>query len=162
MVKRRIFIFVAMGMMAFFIGMARYHSTPKFKDIDGHTINFHDEHNRWVVLNYWASWCKPCIKEIPELNSFYQAHRNKDAIVVGVNVDHVSGIALNEIIAKMNVKFPTLKHDPAAKLGIKHIEGLPATFIVAPNGKVAKQIYGAQTQEKLEKAIGLPPQEMFA
>jgi len=162
MVKKISFfvVFIAIAVSAFLYGRMLYQ--PVFHDAAGSDFKFADYRGKWIVVNYWASWCKPCIKEIPELNAFYQAHRDFDAIVVGVNFDHVPPQQLSMIIQEMGVTFPTLREDPSKMLGIKSLPGIPATYIISPIGKIKTHLFGIQTRESLEREIGLPPQKMLA
>ena len=121
-------------------------------DIEGHQFTLKDYRGKWIIVNYWASWCKPCHKEIPELNAFYLKHHNKDAIVLGVSYDPIKGQELNELIHKIGIQYPILASDPAAQLGIDSIPGLPATYIIDPNGKLHTPLFGEQTVKSLEKA----------
>lgn len=108
---------------------------------------------KWVVINYWASWCKPCYKEIPALNAFAKKYKEK-VEVLGVSYDHVEVDQLPAIIKKMGIEFVTLKYDPALKLGIEHVPGLPATYIINPKGKLVKTLLGEQTEKSLARNIG--------
>ena len=69
---------------------------------------------RWVVINYWAEWWKPCLEEIPELNAFGAAHPEQ-VLLVGVNYDGVKGEALQPLIEKFTIDFPVIE-DPAGTL----------------------------------------------
>lgn len=102
---------------------------------------------QWVVVNYWAQWCKPCIKEIPELN---QLHANHDTIVVlGVNFDGEVGETLKDQEEQLGIAFPTLDYDPSAELGIERPKALPTTVIITPQGKVLEKLIGPQTEQSL-------------
>jgi thiol-disulfide isomerase/thioredoxin len=107
---------------------------------------------RWVVINYWAEWCTPCIKEIPELNEL--AEQNPDLAVVGVNFDDAEGEELARQITQLGIAFPILAEDPAARLGIPRPAVLPTTLILDPEGKLANTLVGPQTLESLAAAIG--------
>lgn len=125
------------------------------QDIDGKVIQLADYRGKWLVINYWAAWCGPCAKEIPELNAFYQAHKDHNAVVLGVNYDGLTAGKLHELVKKLNIHYPILATDPKSALGIQHVPGLPATFIVSPEGKLVKTLYGEQSQASLEKATHL-------
>lgn len=102
---------------------------------------------QWVVVNYWAQWCKPCIEEIPELNALDAAH--DDIAVLGVNYDGATGEALASQIEALGVAFPTLPSDPAELLGQPRPSVLPTTFILNPEGELLASLVGPQTQETL-------------
>lgn len=123
-----------------------------FKDSQGQTVDFAQFRGKWVILNYWASWCKPCYKEIPALNSFYQRHKN-NVVVLGVSYDQVSGKKLQQVIDKMKIQFPTLSSDPATALGLGNVPGLPATYIFNPQGKLSQRLLGIQDYASLASAI---------
>ena len=105
-----------------------------------------------LVINYWAQWCKPCIKEIPELNEFNEAH--PDVQVLGVNYDGLLGEELAAQEEALGIEFPTLLQDPAAALGVPRPVVLPTTLIVDSSGKVLETLLGPQTLESLESALG--------
>jgi len=107
---------------------------------------------QWVVINYWAQWCKPCIKEIPELNELDQQYAK--ITVVGVNYDDASGQDLAQQVAKLGIKFAMLGADPAAELGVSRPVVLPTTLILDPAGQLATTLIGPQTLESLAQATG--------
>jgi len=126
---------------------------PVFKNTQGQSFRFSDYHGKWVIINYWASWCRPCYKEIPELNAFYQKNKDNKAIIVGVDFDHDQGRALRNKIQRMNIKFPVITTDPAKLFGIGHVPGLPASYVINPRGKLVKRLLGPQTRQGLEAVI---------
>ena len=107
---------------------------------------------QWVVINYWAEWCKPCLAEIPELNELDQHYA--DVTVLGVNYDGESGEALAAQVEKLGVEFHTLARDPAAELGVARPAVLPTTYILDPEGIVRHTLIGPQTLESLAEALG--------
>ncbi len=108
---------------------------------------------QWVVINYWARWCKPCIEEIPELN---ELDRRFDAItVLGVNYDGATGEELAAQATELGVTFRLLEQDPAAELGVARPVVLPTTLIVAPDGRHHSTLVGPQTVASLARATGL-------
>ena len=113
-------------------------------------LDLNEYKGRWVVINYWAKWCKPCIKEIPELNAL--ADRYAQVSVLGVNYDGATGADLEEQVKALGVGFPTLEQDPAAQLGIPRPVVLPTTLVVNPEGKLSSTLVGPQTLESLEQA----------
>lgn len=124
---------------------------PIIKTITGEKIDFNHLERNWVVINYWANWCEPCKKEIPELNAFSESHDN--VYMIGVNYDGIDTHQLTEVIAKNDIHYFNSLLDPSVSLGIGDIPGLPVTFIFNQQGKLEKTLYGPQTRKSLAKAI---------
>ena len=117
----------------------------------GNTASLSAYEGQKLVINYWAQWCKPCIKEIPELNEL-AVHRS-DIAVLGVNYDGLVGDELNAQIEALGIEFPTLAADPSAELGVPRPVVLPTTFIVDQSGAVIDTLLGPQTLATLEAAL---------
>jgi thiol-disulfide isomerase/thioredoxin len=111
-----------------------------------------DDKGSWTFVNYWAKWCKPCIKEIPELNLL---HKRDGVRVLGVNYDGAQSDDLQSQLASLDVQFPTLTADPAARYGIDRPEVLPTTLVIAPDGTLKAVLVGPQTEHSLLKVAGL-------
>ena len=114
-------------------------------------IEIKDFGNEWLVINYWASWCKPCIKEIPELNKLHQSR--EDITVVGVNYDGISGQELSKESSKLGIKFPNLLADPSPTLKTSRPIVLPTTMIVDKELKLRNRLIGPQTLESISLSI---------
>ena len=105
---------------------------------------------QWVVINYWAKWCKPCITEIPELNGLNQDY--DQVSVFGVNYDGSTGDELEQELIELGVEFPTLAVDPAEQLGVPRPRVLPTTLVIDPEGTLRDTLLGPQTLETLTLA----------
>lgn len=103
---------------------------------------------QWLLINYWAEWCGPCRKEIPELNRLAQ-HPQAAVQVLGVNYDGVQGEALARQSQALGIEFRVLAEDPAERLQLPRSQALPVTFIVDPQGRLRKQLVGEQTEQGL-------------
>lgn len=115
-----------------------------------------DRMGEWTFVNYWANWCKPCIKEIPELN---RLHALDGVRVLGVNYDGAVGDDLQAQLDNLDVQFPTLSTDPEARYDIERPQVLPTTLVINPKGELRAVLVGPQTEESLLKVAGLghPP-----
>jgi len=123
------------------------------KDTEGHSISFSSLKGKWVLINYWAGWCKTCIEEIPELNRFYHKHGDKDVALFSYNYDALPLYRQNQMIKKFHITYPSLLADPSFALGLGDIVGVPVTFIFNPKGELIDTLYGGQNVETLEQAI---------
>ena len=109
---------------------------------------------KWVVVNYWATSCPPCIKEIPQLEAFHQRHKNHDAVVLGVDFEDISLAWLKDFMDSMSMSYPVLRSDPSQQVtpfGV--IVMLPTTFIITPAGELVAHQAGAVTAADLEAFI---------
>jgi thiol-disulfide isomerase/thioredoxin len=120
--------------------------------VDGSSGKLNDFRGNWLVINYWADWCPPCIKEMPELSKFYNA--NKDSVLVlAYNFDRLEGEELSDQIQRFGVDIPSIINDPGLLFGWESPPSLPATYIINPQGELLHTLIGPQTQESLEKYI---------
>ena len=121
-------------------GEDKANSVPGVSDFKG----------QWIVINYWAKWCKPCLKEIPELNEFDRKFDN--VTVLGVNYDGATGDDLSQQIRDFSIEFPVLSNDPATQLGTRRPSVLPTTLILNPQGELTATLVGPQTVLSLARA----------
>jgi thiol-disulfide isomerase/thioredoxin len=117
-------------------------------DIEGQGHRYTDIKDKWFIVNYWATWCGPCIKEIPELNEL--AHEQADRLqVFGVNWDEPEAEARLTQAKKMKIQFPVYAGDPSAQLGIEKPNVLPSTYVFAPGLVLVDELIGPQTRESI-------------
>lgn len=100
---------------------------------------------RWLVINYWAEWCGPCRKEIPELNRLAEELQEQQVRVLGVNFDALQGEELRTAAEQLGIRFTVLASDPAPRLGLAPSQVLPVTWLIDPQGRVREQLPGEQT-----------------
>ncbi|MEM6483980.1 MAG: TlpA disulfide reductase family protein [Pseudomonadota bacterium] len=110
-----------------------------------------DERGQWTFINYWAEWCAPCIKEIPELNAL---HAREGYRVLGINFDGETGENLAVQEQKLGVTFPTVGEDPTNRFSVQTPSVLPTTLVVSPDGTLVEVLVGPQTQESLMAVTG--------
>ena len=114
---------------------------------NGSNTNINDLNGNWILINYWADWCAPCIKEIPELNDF--AAENKSIKVYTFNFDELEIDDLKPIAKKFNIKVPSLVTHPRDVWGIATPPAVPATYFINPNGEIALSLFRPQTKDSL-------------
>lgn len=125
-------------------------------DLEGKTSLLSDYKGKWVVLNLWATWCPPCLVEIPDLVLFHEAHKDKDAIVIGVNyedneAEKIKAFAESQMINYPIVRFNQRVDGRTTPLGA--LQGLPTTYMIAPDGTVVAARTGMVDQKMLEEFI---------
>ena len=107
-----------------------------------------------TVINFWADWCPPCIKEIPELNALYE--ENKDELNVYLfHFDELAGAELDEQLARFNARIPALLTSPYQIFEIDIPETLPVTVIIDRDLNVKEVLRGPQTKESIIQRLEL-------
>ena len=121
--------------------------------LDGKTFDLAAQRGKWVIVNYWATWCVPCIKEMPDISRFVAAHEN--VVAIGLAYEDSEPADVKAFLAKHPVAYPiaqvTLDQPPK---DFDEPRGLPTTYLISPDGKVAKHIVGPVTEASLEAIIG--------
>jgi len=119
--------------------------------IEGNVIQPTDWKDKWVYINYWAEWCKPCAEEIPELNKFAAGRQN--VMVVGVNFDNPDSVVALQQMNKMRIDFAVVTNDSAQAVFPHTVpQGLPGTIVINPEGKIVRTLQGPQTESSLLQA----------
>ncbi|MDH5542182.1 MAG: redoxin domain-containing protein [Nitrospinota bacterium] len=112
-----------------------------FITLDGRSEELSSLAGKWVILNFWATWCPPCKKEMPSLESFLQEKGDKDVVVVLVSIDR-SPEMVRDFVGKIGIR-ETIYHDPEMKLGEKFmLDAVPTTFVINPGGRLVAYAKG--------------------
>ena len=124
----------------------------KVDTVDGSSYELAAHRGKWVVVNFWATWCAPCIKEMPELSKLDE--RRDDIEVIGLAYEEIEPQAMLDFLKRRPVVYPVAILDVYAPPGdFATPRGLPMTFLIAPDGKVAKEFLGPVTTPEIETAM---------
>ncbi len=124
------------------------------KDTAGIKHQLSDYKGKWVLVNYWATWCPPCLEEVPDLVNLYDQRRKKDLMVLGIVLDYKSAKEVAEYVDDMLMSYPIVLGDDAVTAQIGSADVLPTTFIYNPQGELVKIKRGLITKQYIEKIIG--------
>lgn len=156
MIKRLNPLFL-LALLAVSAGLRAEGAGFTYTDMAGNPIKLSDYKGKWVVVNYWATWCPPCLEEIPELVNFHDRHKDSDAVVVGINMEKKDRQQLSAFVDDYLVSYPVVQiTDDMPLLG--NIPGLPTTYLIDPSGKPAAVQVGQVTSEMLEAFMAEYPE----
>ncbi len=118
-------------------------------DTQGQRHRLADYKGRWVVLNFWATWCVPCIQEIPEIALFHRAH--DDVVVIGVAIDAEDVAKVKQFAVKAGHDYPLVIADERVEKQLGAMRALPTTRIYDPEGKLVYDKPGRVDRKFLEE-----------
>jgi peroxiredoxin len=106
-----------------------------FKDTQGKMQRLVDYRGKWVLVNFWATWCPPCQEETPGLIELHNAHKNKDLVVIGVALDSTR-VAVDEFTKKYAITYPVVFSSyTTAETEVGVVDALPTSYLYDPSGK---------------------------
>lgn len=121
-------------------------------DTSGKPQRLADAKGQWVVVNFWATWCAPCVKEIPDIAAFAKEAGGK-VRVIGIALDWDDKAKVSAFARKTGHTYPLVLGDDASEKAFGKVKGLPTTFVYDPQGKIAYQKTGTVTRELLHRVI---------
>lgn len=121
----------------------------QFKLLNGQSKQLSDYQGDWLLINYWAEWCPPCLKEIPELNAL-----SKEGIrVLAVSYDKLSNHELEQQKDKYQIQYDMIATSPMPYLPMERPSGLPANYLFTPKGEMIGPLLGKQDKESIMALI---------
>ena len=126
--------------------------TLQVSTVDGKAYDLKAHRGQWVVVNFWATWCGPCLKEMPELSALDAMREHVE--VVGLAYEDIEPAAMQAFLQKHPVVYPVAildVYDPPKDFATPR--GLPTTYLITPDGKVAMHFLGPVTANDIDTAI---------
>ena len=152
---------VLIFLVTLFVTTANAGDTVDFTlpDMSDKPVSLSDFRGKWVVVNYWATWCPPCLEEIPDLVDLYDNNRDK-LVVLGINHEEVNDEYLKEFVESHLISYPVLRAEPVPVTPLGPVLGLPTTYIISPEGEAMARQEGPVTREAIEKYIARKQAQM--
>lgn len=150
---------LAMMLLAIIAGAATHAHAFQLKDTSGSPQRLVDLKGKWVIVNFWATWCAPCVKEIPELAAFATAQGDKVRLLgIALDWDETGKPETDERKVKAFAKkightYPLVLGNDASEKMFGKMKGLPTTIVYDPAGKIVYQKTGVVTSELLRRVM---------
>ena len=124
----------------------------ELKDTSGAPQRLADLKGKWVVVNFWATWCAPCVKEIPDIAVFAKEQGDRTR-VLGVALDWDSEKQVLAFARKVGHNYPLVLGTEASEKAFGKMKGLPTTIVYDPSGKIVYRKTGTVTKELLTRIV---------
>ncbi|MCD6024597.1 MAG: Redoxin domain protein [Fibrobacteria bacterium] len=121
--------------------------------LEGKTYSFGPGDGKVTLAVFWATWCQPCLMEIPSLNEWHAKYRDRGFRVVSINIDDPEGQKMAAIYQKYDIIYPMLMDDGTSEQKFGGLQALPTSFLLGRDGKVRKAFVGLHPPKVVEKAI---------
>ena len=121
------------------------------EDLQGKTHRLSDYRGKWVLVNFWATWCPPCLSEIPELSALHNSH--KDLVVIGIAMDYSSAKSVADFARTHGISYPIVLGNRKIAAGIGELDVLPTSYLYSPTGEQVSSQAGEVTRESVESYI---------
>ena len=123
------------------------------KTLDDKEFDLSKQNGKYVIVNFWATWCSPCLKELPDISAFVTRHKDKVA-AIGLDFEDTDKADVVKFLKSHELSYPVAQVDPDhPPKDFDEPKGLPNTYVIAPDGHVAKAFLGPVTTKDLEAAI---------
>jgi len=122
-------------------------------DTNGQMQSLEQYKGKWLIVNYWATWCGTCMKELPELIDLHESNKDNDIVVVGINFEEIEKENLKAFVSKKSIPYAVLSTVPVKETPLGPVPALPTTYIIDPEGNVVAGEIGIVTRENLESYI---------
>ena len=129
-------------------------TAPDFEltTLDGKTVRLSEFRGKGVLINFWASWCKPCRDEMPAIQRVYERHRDKGLEVLGVNIAE-TGVTVDGFVRHLDLTFPILLDQNREVTQMYGIGPIPSSIFVSPEGKVVRKVSGQMQEGQIESMV---------
>ncbi len=128
---------------------------PNFKlsTMDGKVVELKQLAGKAVVVNFWATWCGPCRREIPGMIRVYEKYKSRGLEIVGISLDRGGWKDLKPYLAKNPISYPIVVGGETEVEAYGGIEGIPTTFFVDRKGNIVSKTVGSMEEADFEQAV---------
>lgn len=121
-------------------------------DLDGNSLTLSEFKGKVIILNFWATWCPPCRKEIPDFVELYEKYKDEGLLIIGVNLDGGDSRSVKQFSKNYKINYPIVLGNVNVTQDYGGIRGIPTTFVIDRKGDIKKKYIGYQPRAIFEDA----------
>lgn len=122
--------------------------------LKGNTFNMEQEEGKVILVDFWATWCKPCISSIPHLNKLYNKYKDQGFTIVGISLDQRKGRKqVKKVAEKLDIQYPVVMGTKKMARKFGRITAIPTAFIIDKSGCIREKTRGYKKASYYEKKI---------
>ncbi len=125
----------------------------RLPNLQGKVISLDQYRGKWLVVNFWATWCEICRKELTDLAALHRDHQGGDIVVVGINYENIETARLQWFVGEYELPYTILKSKPVPVTPLGPVRALPTTYIIDPEGRPVAGEVGLVSQQQIEEYI---------
>lgn len=149
--KRLLLLFLFIGLNLLTHSLRAEEFTFQLQDSTGKIHQLSDYRGKWVLVNFWATWCPPCLEEIPDLVTLYEAR--SDIIVFGVAMEYSEVKTVLDFAKALAISYPVVLGNRTVASQFDELSMLPSTYLFDPKGNPAARKVGLLTRADIETFI---------
>ncbi len=123
------------------------------QDLNGKNVSLSDLRGKVVILDFWATWCPPCIQEIPHFIELYEQYKDRGFAMVGISLDQAGISVVKSFVQKYRINYPILMTDGWVDKAFGGIPGIPTTFVIDSAGNIRQKYIGYRDKAVFENDI---------
>lgn len=136
------------------IGIEKGNLAPDFQltTLDGKQVKLSDYKGKKVILNFWATWCPPCIAEVPDLEKFYSDYKDKDVVIIGVNLTKAekNQSEVKDFVKSSGITYPVPLDTENLASGMYQVSVIPTSYVIDSRGIISEKVVGPMDFEKMK------------